>query len=191
VDAPAPEPTDAVLVARIADGDVAAFEQLVRRYSDGAYRLALRMLGDRTDAEDAVQDAFIIVWRRVEGITAPDALRTWLFQVVRRQCLIVLRRRRKRRTEPVDIVPEHRLALGTAIPVRDPQRVAEAGAGVVALRRALAGLPTVQRDVWLLAEVDGLSHWEISQRVGAGEQAVRGRLARARAKLADVMRAWR
>ena len=187
------EPTDANLAERIADGDVAAFEEFVRRYSDRVHGMAMRMLGDRSDAEDVVQDVFVTVWRRVHEMTDRSAVRMWLFQVVRRHCLIVLRRRRKRRTDPVARVPEHRVAVGAAVAGAsgDPQRVAEAGAGVSELGRALADLPARQRDVWLLAEIDGLSYLEIGQRVGAGEQAVRGRLSRARANLADVMRAWR
>lgn len=185
------EPTDAVLATRIANGDTGAFELVVRRYSDGVLGMALRMLDDRAEAEDVVQDAFITVWRRVGELAEPAALRTWLFQVARRHCLIVLRRRRTRRTDPVGVIPEHRTAVGAAPLITDPQRIAEAGEGVLALRRALAVLPTRQRDVWLLAEVDGLSYVEIGQRVGAGEQAVRGRLSRARASLAGMMRAWR
>ncbi|MGP4018404.1 RNA polymerase sigma factor [Saccharopolyspora sp. 5N708] len=185
------DPTDAVLATSIAAGDVDAFELLVRRYSDGVFGMALRMLGDRAEAEDVVQEVFVTVWRRAGGIAAPTALRPWLFQVARRRCLIVLRRRRTHRTDPVGVVPEHRGAVGAAVLTADPQRVVEADAGVLALRRALAGLPTRQRDVWLLAEIDGLSYLEIGERVGAGEQAVRGRLFRARASLADMMRAWR
>ncbi|WP_249124379.1 RNA polymerase sigma factor [Saccharopolyspora erythraea] len=185
------EPTDAVLAARAAAGDEQAFAVFVRRHSDGVFALALRMLGDRVEAEDVVQDVFVTVWRRVGELADFGAARAWLFQIARRHCLIVLRRRRIRRTYPMGSVPEHRPAVGAARVVADPQRVAEAGAGVCALGRALAGLPTRQRDVWLLAEVDGLSYVEIGQRVGAGEEAVRGRLSRARATLADAMRAWR
>ncbi|MBB5154098.1 RNA polymerase sigma factor [Saccharopolyspora phatthalungensis] len=185
------EPTDAVLATRIAAGDVDAFELLARRFSDGVFGMALRMLGDRAEAEDVVQDVLVTVWRRSGELAEPAALRTWLFQVARRNCLIVLRRRRTRRTEPVGVVPEHRPVVGAAVTTADPQRIAEAAAGVLALRRALAGLPAQQRDVWLLAEVDGLSYIEIGHRVGVGEQAVRGRLSRARATLADMMRAWR
>ena len=81
--------------------------------------------------------------------------------------------------------------MGSAVLVCDPQRMSEASAGASALNRALAALPPAQREVWLLAEVDGLSYCEIGQRVGTGEQAVRGRLARARANLAEVLRNWR
>ena len=181
------EPTDAVLGARVAAGDEVAFAHLVRRHSDAVLGIALRMLGDRAEAEDVVQDVFVTAWRRMAEVSDYAATRAWLFQIARRHCLIVLRRRRTRRTYPVGVLPESGAALG----VGDPQRMAEVGAGVRALGRALAGLPTPQRDVWLLAEVDGLSHLEISRLVGAGEQAVRGRLSRARATLAEAMRAWR
>ncbi|GAA2819828.1 RNA polymerase sigma factor [Saccharopolyspora taberi] len=179
------EPTDAVLGARVAAGDEVAFTELVRRHSDPVFGLALRMLNDRAEAEDVVQDVFATAWREMAGVTDFGATRAWLFQIARRRCLIVLRRRRTRRTYPVAVVPELAGSAG------DPQRLAEVGQGVRALGLALAGLPAGQRDVWLLAEIHGLSSLEIGRRVGAGEQAVRGRLSRARATLADAMRAWR
>ncbi|MDA3630236.1 sigma-70 family RNA polymerase sigma factor [Saccharopolyspora sp. WRP15-2] len=184
------EPTDAVLAERIAAGDDAAFEQLVHRCSAPLLGMALRMLGDRADAEDVVQDAFLTVWRRAGELVEPAALRTWLFQIARRRCLVVLRSRRTRRTEPVWSVPEQRSVAGGA-PLADPERAVEAGAGVIELLRALGDLPPPQRQVWVLAELDGLSYLEIGERIGAGEQAVRGRLFRARTALAEALRAWR
>lgn len=187
----ASDQTDDHLAVRIAGGDAAAFESLVRRHSAGMLAMALRMLGDRAEAEDVVQEAFATAWHRIEELVEPSALRTWLYQIARRRCLIVLRTRRIRRTDPVWAVPEHRCAVGSAMLVGEPQRVTEAAEGVVALRHALAALPGAQRDVWLLAEVDGLSHSEIGRRVGAGQQAVRRRLSRARANLAEVLSSWR
>lgn len=186
------EQTDSVLAKGVGAGDVSAFEMLVARYSDRLFRLAWAILGDRADAEDVVQDVLLTVWRRGNEISDPAAVRTWMFQVARRHCLMLLRDRRKQCTDPVAKIPEHRSAVGAAMLAgRDPQRVAEVWEGVDALGQALTRLPVRQRDVWLLAEVDGLSYLEIARRVGAGEQAVRGRLSRARATLAGVMRAWR
>nr|WP_246330596.1 RNA polymerase sigma factor [Saccharopolyspora hordei] len=178
------------MAERIAAGDDAAFEELVRRCSAPLLGMALRMLGDRGDAEDVVQDAFITVWAQAGELVEPAALRAWLFQIARRKCLVLLRTRRTRRTDLVWSVPEQRSVAGGA-PLADPQRAAEAGAGVLELMRALAALPPPQREVWLLAEIDGLSYQEIGERVGAGEEAVRGRLFRARAALAGALRAWR
>ncbi|WP_189061814.1 RNA polymerase sigma factor [Longimycelium tulufanense] len=183
---------DGTLAIRAADGDVAAFEMLLRRYSDRVFGLALRMVGDRGEAEDIAQEVFVTAWRRMAELADPGAVRTWLFRIAHRQCLGVLRRRRDRRTDPVEALPETAgTAVGVGTAAGDPARLAEAGAGVEALRRALAGLPPSQRAVWLLAEVDGLSYAEIAAVVGSSEQAVRGRLSRARARLAEVMRAWR
>ncbi|AHH93593.1 RNA polymerase sigma-70 factor (ECF subfamily) [Kutzneria viridogrisea] len=177
---------DATLATRAADGDVAAFEMLLRRYQDRVFGLALRMLADRAEAEDVTQEVFVTAWRRLGELAEPAAVRTWLFRIAHRQCLVLLRKRKSRKTEPTDTVPET-----AAVTRHDPERAAQTGAGVEALRKALAGLPAPQRAVWLLAEVDGLSYAEIAGVVGASEQSVRGRLSRARAKLAEVMRAWR
>jgi RNA polymerase sigma-70 factor (ECF subfamily) len=191
---PAPRsPEDADLASGVAAGDVAAFEALLRRYSDRVLGLAVRMLGDRAEAEDVTQEVFVIAWRRLAELEDAGAVRTWLFRVAHRRCLGILRKRRDRRTDPVDVLPDagRSVAGGDATGSSDPQRVVLAGAGVDALRVALAALPAPQRSVWLLAEVDGLSYAEIGEVVGATEQAVRGRLSRARARLAEAMHAWR
>lgn len=191
-----PDPADlpdAVLAARTAAGDAAAFEALLRRYQDRVFGLALRMVCDRAEAEDVTQDTFVTAWRRMGELADPGAVRTWVFRIAHRECLAVLRRRRDRRTDPAPQVPDGLLGIGVARPTSasDPQRAAEVDAGVRALRLALGELPAPQRAVWLLAEVDGLSYAEIARVVGTSEHAVRGRLARARSRLAEVLRAWR
>jgi RNA polymerase sigma-70 factor (ECF subfamily) len=187
------EPTDATLAARAAAGDAAAFERLLLRYQDRVYRLALRMVGDPAEAEDIAQEVFLTAWRQLPALADPAAVRTWLFRIAHRQCLGLFRARRSRRTEPTDAFPESAaMAMGGAPGGWfDPPRAVEAGAGVRALGAALAGLPPPQRVVWLLAEVDGLAFAEIAEVVGTSEQAVRGRLFRARTRLAELMRAWR
>ncbi|WP_052168879.1 RNA polymerase sigma factor [Actinoalloteichus spitiensis] len=185
---------DAALALRIAGRDADAFEILVRRYSGRVSRLALRMLGDRGEAEDVTQDVFATVWCRVGELADPGAVRTWLFRIAHRQCLAILRKRRDRRTDPLATIPESgTTAIATAqVDGRfHPERAATASAGVDALYRAVETLPSPQRAVWLMAEVGGVPHAEIAAVVGASEQAVRGRLARARTRLAAVMRAWR
>ncbi|SHE70382.1 RNA polymerase sigma factor [Streptoalloteichus hindustanus] len=182
---------DATLATRAAHGDIVAFETLLRRHSDRVLGLALRTLGDRAESEDVTQEVFVIAWRRLGELAEPAAVRTWLFRIAHRRCLAVLRQRRDRRTDPVGTLPEPGGEAVSGGAAADPARVAEASAGVAALRRALAGLPPPQRAVWLLAEVDGLSYAEIARVVGVSDQAVRGRLSRARASLAEAMRAWR
>lgn len=183
-----------MLATRAADGDLPAFELLVRRYSDRVFALALRMLSDRGEAEDVSQEAFVKAWKSMDTLSEPAAVRTWIFRIAHHECLAVLRKRKSRLTTPVDEMPEWGAsAIGSAqLDARtQPERATEASQAAAALRRALDGLPHNQRAVWLLAEVDGLSYAEIAQVVGTSEQAVRGRLSRARASLAVVMQEWR
>ena len=184
---------DATLATRAAMGDVLAFEALLRRHSDRVYGLALRILGDRAEAEDVAQEVFVVAWRRLSELADPGAVRTWLFRIAHRHCLTLLRKRKGRRTDPSDPLPDVGCPVGHAVnqASTDPQRAAETGAGLDALRCALRQLPPPQRAVWLLAEIDGLSYAEIAIVIGASEQAIRGRLSRARSRLAEVMRAWR
>lgn len=186
------EIADAELVSCVVRGDRAAFEALVGRFSGRVLGLALRMLGDRADAEDVTQEVFVAAWRGLPELVEPAAVRTWLFRVAHRQCLVVLRRRAGRRTEPAAELPDWGATpVGAGAVPSGPERSAEAVAALEALWRALRELPPAQRAVWLLAEVDGLSYAEVAVAVGTTEESVRGRLARARHQLAATMRAWR
>ena len=108
--------TDGDLVSRAQSGQLDAFEELVRRHRLATYRVALRMLGDENDAEDATQDAFVQAWRNLGGFRADAAFSTWMYRIVTNRCLNMLRARR--RTEPL---PDDREA-----PASRPDRIAEA-----------------------------------------------------------------
>ncbi|MEU5690887.1 sigma-70 family RNA polymerase sigma factor [Actinosynnema sp. NPDC020468] len=170
----------AVLVAR---GDRAAFAALVDRYSVRVFRVAVRILGDAAEAEDVTQEVFATAWGRLGDLADPAAVRTWLFRVTERHCLGVLR---TRRCVVVPSVPEQRCASSD-----DPQHLVEAAATVTALHAAVSTLPPTQRAVWFLAEVEGLSYAQIATTLTTSEESVRGRLCRARGRLADAMRSWR
>ncbi|MEU5691782.1 sigma-70 family RNA polymerase sigma factor [Actinosynnema sp. NPDC020468] len=174
---------DATLVARARDGDVRAYEQLVRRYQGPMYRLALRVLSGPSDAEDVVQEVFVVAWRRLDQLEDDGAFVGWLYRTTTNRCLNAIRARR-----PVsDVDLEQRAAPGSA----GPGPIAETRATLEALHRALRRLTPEQRACWLLREVHGRSYDEIARTIGTTATAVRGRIARARAQLAEVMAPWR
>jgi RNA polymerase sigma-70 factor (ECF subfamily) len=175
---------DATLVARARDGDVRAFEALVLRYQTPLFRLAARMLDDRWEAEDVVQEVFVTAWRRLPGLHDAGAVGGWLFRSVTNRCLSVLRTRRYGTDVDVTAVPD-------VSPAAAPGRAAESGAAMDALRAALRRLTPEQRAAWLLREVHERSYAEIAEVLGTTPTAVRGRIARARADLAEAMQQWR
>lgn len=173
-------PTDADLVSRAQAGRLDAFEELVRRHRLGAYRVALRMLGDESDAEDATQDAFVQAWRKLDGFRADAAFSTWMYRIVTNRCLNMLRARR--RTEPLPIDRE--------APASRPDRIAEGRWQVEDLQRAIGRLTPEQRAPLVLRELEGLSYGEIATALELSIPAVKSRLHRARLELLAAMRPW-
>ncbi|WP_205347207.1 RNA polymerase sigma factor [Pseudonocardia broussonetiae] len=180
---PVPDELDEqTLVVRAQEGDARAFEALARRHQDALYRVAVRVMGDRAEAEDALQEALLDAWRRIGRFRGESAFSTWMYRVVTNRCLAMLR---KRRPVPVE-------EIEAPAPAQDsPERTAERDAGMAALHRAIAALPDDLRVCWVLREVEGQGYSEIAEITGATEDAVRGRIHRARTKLAEAMRSWR
>jgi RNA polymerase sigma-70 factor, ECF subfamily len=173
---------ESTLVVRAQEGDAGAFEALARRHQATLYRVAVRVLGDRVEAEDAVQEALVDAWRRIERFRGDAAFSTWMYRIVTNTCLGMLR---GRRPVPVDELDDRVLAPDS------PERSAELDAGLAALGRAVQSLSADLRVCWVLRELEGLGYSDIAQITGASEDAVRGRIHRARIRLAEVMRPWR
>ncbi|MEV6283902.1 sigma-70 family RNA polymerase sigma factor [Kribbella sp. NPDC051770] len=177
---------EATLVARARDRDPASFELLVRRYQRRIYTLCLRMLnGASGDAEDVAQETFLTAWRRLPELQHDAAFGGWLYRTATNKCLTILQRRK-----PVDELDD-RNELAEPSATGDPDRSVHNSEAMKALTLALAQLPPPQRACWLLREVHGRSYNEIAELVDATPTAVRGRIARARAELAEVMKPWR
>ncbi|WP_405661973.1 RNA polymerase sigma factor [Streptomyces sp. RK9] len=176
---------DALLVVRAAEGDDEAFEALVHRHAPVLLRLATRLLGSPTEAEDAVQEAFVSAWRKLPEFRGDARFGTWMHRIVTNRCLNVLRSRQP--VTALDSVaepqaPEHQVS---------PPRVAEAHAAVQDLSRAIQGLSPEQRVCWVLRELDGVPYESIAESVGISQEAVRGRVFRARRYLTEAMAGWR
>jgi RNA polymerase sigma-70 factor, ECF subfamily len=176
---------EATLVARARDRDIDSFAVLLRRYERRIYALCVRMLGGaNAEAEDVTQEVFLTAWRRLPELADDAAFGAWLYRAATNRCLNALRTRKP--SEPIEERTEPPAPTTT-----DPARTAQNSAAMNALGEALQQLPPTQRACWLLREVHGRSYEEIAQLVDATPGAVRGRIARARIELAEVMAPWR
>ncbi|MFE7511607.1 RNA polymerase sigma factor [Streptomyces sp. NPDC057540] len=174
-----------LLAVRAAEGDEEAFEVLVHRHSLPMIQLATRLLGNRAEAEDAVQDAFVSAWRSLPEYRGEAGFGTWLHRIVTNRCLNLLRARRP--AADLDAVaepaaPEHQSS---------PARAAESHAAVRDLARAMRSLSAEQRVCWVLREIEAQPYDTIARTVGISPEAVRARVFRARRMLTEAMAAWR
>ena len=172
---------DRTVASRAADGDIRAFEVLMRRYGSLMNAYAARLVRP-SDAEDVVQDTFVTAWQELPNLENLGSVRSWLITIVTRKSVDRLRSRR----EQVSI-DDH--------DVEDTSDGPEAAAAATsldeALAQVLAGLPEDQRRCWVLREIAGYGYQEIADELGIPVSTVRGLLARSRRTLVREMEAWR
>jgi RNA polymerase sigma-70 factor (ECF subfamily) len=170
--------SDGELISRTADGDRGAFDVLYRRYSRPVFGLALRRLGDRGRAEDAVQETFASIWRAARSYRperGPGA--PWLYAVARN----AITDRGRARSEPPTEVPD------SPSPDAGPAERAESGWTAWRVHRALEELNANERSVIELAYWSGLSQSEIAEFLNIPLGTVKTRTRAALARLAVLL----
>lgn len=174
------------LVRRAQNGDLDAFEALLRAHEKSVYNLALRMTGSPEDAEDMAQEAFLKVWRALPDFRWECKFSVWLYRVVSNVCLDWLRRQSKRQTVSLNVEDEDGEENERELPDErlSPERLLEQKLTREAVQKALSALPEEQRQILLLREIRGLSYEEIGQALSLEPGTVKSRLFRARKKLA-------
>ncbi len=166
---------DAELVRAARAGNGSAFGALVDRYMRATYAVALSVTGRHEDAEDAVQEAFMVALERLEECRSPDRFAGWLMIIVRNRGRNLVRREVLRRT---DDVPAGAPAKGPT-----PERATEQVELEEGLSKALRSLPEVQREVVLLHDLEGWKHRKIAERLDIPSGTVRSHLHFARKAL--------
>jgi len=164
---------DKTLVERAARGDGESFTELCRRYYGPMVAISHAILGDRHLAEDAAQEAFAKAARNLPRLRKADQFGRWVAAICRNEARDLSRARRQPRID--DETPE----------AQGPRRADETAEAVKA---ALNQLPSDSREVVFLRFYDGLSYDQISAVLGISEQAINGRLRRAKRKLAEHLR---
>ena len=176
---------DERLIARVVEGDRSAFEMLYDRYASTVFGLALRMLGDREVAEDAVQEIFWRVWRRLGSFDRSRAFAPWLFGIAHNYCIDELRRRKVR---PQSVYEDDENPILSEIAdeadVSESALLAEQGRLV---RSALEQIPEEQRQTLLLAYFGGLTQQEIAAKLGNPLGTVKTRMRLGLQKLRAVL----
>lgn len=170
---------DALLAARVQEGDVSAFGQLVERYMRRAYSVAYRLLGQREDAEDLVQEAFLTALDRIAQYDPGRPFGGWFFRIVVTRGLNMRKARSVRATEP--------LADDLAATASSPERNAMASEVRDRVLMALQSLPERQRLVVEMVELDGLTAAEAGEALGIAPATARWHLHQARRALRTAL----
>jgi RNA polymerase sigma-70 factor (ECF subfamily) len=160
-----PVDPDIGLVERFLAGERGAFDQLVRRYQQPIYYLALRYLGSEADAKDAVQQTFVKVFRSLSSFRGASSFRTWLYRIAINLCLNHIRDHKRER--PTEIADDQLTTTATG-----PQRLIRDEASA-ALRAAIDNLPPKQRMVLELRIYDELRFKEIAELADCTENAAK------------------
>jgi RNA polymerase sigma-70 factor (ECF subfamily) len=169
---------DRALLDRHVGGDSAAFSELVRRHQDRLWAVAIRTLGDREEAADAVQDALLSAYRAAGSYRGEAKVSTWLHRIVVNACLDRARRQQSRPTVPLPDDDRH-LAAGDALANREL---------ATDLGRALAELPMEQRMAIVLVDAQGYPVDEVARLLSVPVGTVKSRCSRGRARLATLLR---
>ena len=179
---------DALLVERARAGDVDAFEHVYRREVGRVYALCLRMTADAARARELTQSVFIRAWDRLASFRGDSQLSSWLHRIAVNEVLVEARSDKRRRARVVlandqsddDVESSDAPALsGITMPVDAETRID--------LERAISALPPGARTVFVLHDIEGYRHEEISRMTGSAEGTLRAQLHRARKLLMEAL----
>src|SRR5215472_3993581 len=180
---------DATLLSRVARGDRAAFEILMRRYNRRLYRLARASLRDDAEAKDALQDAYLNAYRAMGSFRGDSTLSTWLSRLVLNECGMRQRRSARRR----DIIPliSSEASMAETESVADVAEGPDHAAARTQMRSILeskvSGLPEALRVVFVLRSVEELSVAETAETLGITQETVRLRHFRSKGLLREAL----
>jgi RNA polymerase sigma-70 factor (ECF subfamily) len=174
---------DVRLAARCRAGDLAAFEEMYRLHSTRLYAVAYRMLGRAEDAEDLLQEIFLLAFRKMASFKGESSLGTWLYRLGVNACLDRLRSKARRNDQQTEWLGDDDVS-----PARAPM---DASGGVlhrIDLERAVRALPSGCRAAFLLHDVEGFEHREIASLLGIAEGTSKSQVHKARMRLRGLLR---
>ncbi len=171
-----PEITDEYIVERVRQGELALFEVIMRRHNRRLYRAARAIVGDDSEAEDVLQEAYVRAYAHLGQFTGKASFATWLTKIAVHEALARLRRRGR-------LVSVEDQMDAFEAPGRGPEQAAADRELRGVLETALSNLPEAFRATFVLRDIEGLSTAETAACMGIPEETVKTRLHRARAAL--------
>jgi len=175
-----------VLVGRASEGDLAAYDELVRRYQGRIYSLAYNMTSSKEDAEDMVQEVFVKAFSSLKNFRGTASFYTWIYRIAINRTINFLKKRKKRQALSLNDVDEgvERDPAYVELSAREsPVRDAFLAELQEKLNKALLTLSEKHRAVVVLHDIQGVPHDEIARMTGCSEGTVRSRLFYARQQL--------
>lgn len=176
---------DELLLRRACKGDVQAFEELMQSHESRIYAIALRMMGNREDAQDCAQEAMVRIYRAMGSFKGQSALATWICRITMNTCLDELRRRKARKVTSLDSLVDNGWS-----PTDTGDTPEEHGLRVEkqnSLNQAIQSLPDDMRAAIILRDVKGYSYDEIASILDANVGTIKSRISRGREKLREIL----
>lgn len=182
--------TQEISLERLKQGDRAEFGRMVEQTSPAIYRLALRILGDSHEAEDALQETYIKALKALPEFEGRSSLSTWLHRIAVNEALMILRKRRPDlgiADEPEEDEPDQPAGLQIVDWCCLPESEMMSAETRRFVNQAIANLPGKLRQVLILRDIEGLSIRETAEALGITEMNVKTRLLRARLRMREEL----
>ena len=170
---------DLQTLREVAGGDLEAFSALVERHQGRLHALCERMLGDREEARDAVQEVYIKIFEKAGGFRPRGQVFTWIYRIAVNHCLNKLRRRKIVRFFSLGGETDDGPVFEPRDEAAGPEKRMQMRERWAVTRRSLDALPASQKPVVILAKFEGMSYRQIAEVMGISEGAVESRLVRA------------
>ncbi len=181
--------TDEELALALKAGQDPAFDELTRRHQGRVYAVAYRLTSNREDALDVAQDVLVKAYQKIEMWQPTSGFVPWLMRLTRNQAIDLLRRRKRRRCEPLDEAdPAVRDGVSSERDLSDTERQVRAGEIDARVQQALGVLSPAQRVVFVLRHYEGLQLAEIAEVRGCTVGSVKVHLFRALKKMQVELR---
>ena len=184
------EVSEKKIIEKVLGGDANAFEELVLKYEKTVYNLALRMVGDRDDAFDMTQEAFIKAYGSLSSFRGDSKFSVWIYRIATNVCLDFLRSKSRKQQVSLTVSDDddEDAQLDIPDPKADPEQQLIKKISMQSVEEGLKTLPDKQRQILVMRELGGMSYAEIGKALSLEEGTVKSRIFRARKRLCTFLR---